>query len=213
MPQGASTKNKGSNRAGKSVASSDAPLSPRQERFVEEYLKDSNATQAAIRAGYSPGKDNKAAHVQANRLLSYASVIRAIEERRAKLGKRFELTRERMMEEYCKIAFADPRNFFREDGTLKLVTELDDATAAALAHFEVLEEFDGSGQDRTQVGYTTKIKWADKKAALDSIARVMGWNQDKMKLQGDAENPLTMLLKQVSGTAFVPQGEGTPEED
>ena len=64
-----------------------------------------------------------------------------------------------------------------------------------------------------QIGYTTKIKWADKKGALDSIARVMGWNQDKMKLQGDAENPLTMLLKQVSGKGFTPQGEGQPEQD
>ncbi|QMV32493.1 terminase small subunit [Ralstonia phage Claudette] len=212
MSQGASTKKKGSNRAGKSDAAKDAPLSPRQERFVEEYLKDSNATQAAIRAGYSPGKDNKAAQVQANRLLSYASVIRAIEERRAKLAKKFELTRERLLEEYCKLAFSDPRKFFREDGTLKTIPELDDETAAALAHFEVMEEFDGSGENRMQVGYTSKVKWTDKRAALDSIARVMGWNQDKMKLQGDAENPLTMLLKQVSGTAFTPHGEGQPED-
>ncbi|QKW95361.1 terminase small subunit [Ralstonia phage RPZH6] len=74
-------------------------------------------------------------------------------------------------------------------------------------------DFDESGEATPAPTTTSKVKWVDKRAALDSIARVMGWNQDKVKLQGDAENPLTMLLKQVSGTAFTPQGEGTPEED
>ncbi|QMV33226.1 terminase small subunit [Ralstonia phage Gerry] len=204
MSQGASTKKQPGRKPKEHDV--DAPLSPKMERFVDEYLADFNGTQAAIRAGYA----KSGAHVQAARLLNNAKVIKAIQERRDRVAKRFELTRERLIEEYCKLAFSDPRKFFREDGTLKTIPELDDETAAALAHFEVMEEFDGSGENRMQVGYTSKVKWTDKRAALDSIARVMGWNQDKMKLQGDAENPLTMLLKQVSGTAFTPQGEGEP---
>lgn len=207
MPQGASTKKQRTSKA--EVPADDAPLSPRMERFVDEYMVDFNGTQAAIRAGYA----KSGAHVQAARLLNNAKVIKAIQERRDRVASKFELTRERLLEEYCKLAFSDPRKFFREDGTLKTIPELDDETAAALAHFEVMEEFEGQGQDRMQVGYTSKVKWTDKRAALDSIARVMGWNQDKMKLQGDVENPLTLLLKQVSGTGFVPQGEGVPEED
>lgn len=208
MPQGASTKKKAV-RTAKAVPADDAPLSPRQERFVDEYMVDFNGTQAAIRAGYA----KSGADVQAVRLLGNASVIKAIQARRDRISNKFELTRERLIQEYCKLAFSDPRKFFREDGTLKPIPELDDDTAAALAHFEVMEEFDGQGEERMQVGYTSKVKWTDKRAALDSIARVMGWNQDKVKLQGDAENPLTMLLKQVSGTAFTPKGEGAPEED
>jgi len=53
-----------------------ATLRPRQERFVEEYLLDLNAKQAAIRAGYSP----KTAEVQGSRLLSNAKVQRALRE-------------------------------------------------------------------------------------------------------------------------------------
>ena len=49
-------------------------LTPKQERFVEEYLVDLNATQAAIRAGYSV----KAAHVEGSRLLTNAKVAAAI---------------------------------------------------------------------------------------------------------------------------------------
>ena len=46
------------------------PLTPKQERFVEEYLIDLNATQAAIRAGYSA----KTAEAQGSRLLSNVNV-------------------------------------------------------------------------------------------------------------------------------------------
>jgi phage terminase small subunit len=65
-----------------------ANLGPRQERFVEEYLLDVNAKQAAIRAGYSP----KTAEVQGSRLLSNAKVKRAIAARMAERSKRTEVT-------------------------------------------------------------------------------------------------------------------------
>ena len=55
-------------------------MSPKQARFVAEYLLDLNATQAAIRAGYSPGKDNRSAQVQGERLLSNAEVCAAVDE-------------------------------------------------------------------------------------------------------------------------------------
>lgn len=178
-----------------------------QERFVDEYMEDFNGKQAAIRAGYSA----RSAGPMASKLLTLPHIQAALKARRDKAAAKFELSRDAVLDEYAKLAFADPRNFFREDGTLKRVTELDDRTAAALAHFEVLEEFAGSGEDRMQVGYTTKVKWADKKAALDSICRVMGWNQDK--LQHDASNPLLELLKQIGGSGFKPVGAGQPERD
>ena len=53
---------------------SERKLTAKQERFVEEYLIDLNATQAAIRAGYSA----KAAHVTGSRLLTNAKVAAAI---------------------------------------------------------------------------------------------------------------------------------------
>ncbi|KUZ35266.1 terminase small subunit [Burkholderia territorii] len=152
-------------------------LTPKQALFVDEYLRDMNATQAAIRAGYSA----KTAETQGPRLLGNVRVQQAISAARERLAKKFEITRERVMLEYARLAFADPRNFFHADGTLKRVPELDDDAAAALAAFEVMEEFDGSGKDRFQIGVTSKVKWADKKGALDSIAKIMGWSVDRVK--------------------------------
>lgn len=63
-------------------------LTPRQRRFVEEYLIDFNATQAAIRAGYAA----KDADVQGPRVLGYAGVAAAIAEGREKIAERALVT-------------------------------------------------------------------------------------------------------------------------
>jgi len=57
------------------------PLTPKQARFVAEYQVDLNATQAAIRAGYSP----TSAHVTASRMLSDAKVRAAVEQTQRKV--------------------------------------------------------------------------------------------------------------------------------
>lgn len=166
-------------------------LTPKQQRFVDEYLVDLNGTQAAIRAGYS----QKTAGQIAEKLLKKAEIREAVTAARQKTANKLEITREKVLEEYAKLAFSDPRALFREDGTLKHPTELDDNAAAALAQFEVLEEFDGHGEGRTQIGFTKRVKWSDKRAALDSIARMMGWNEDKLKLQGDKDAPIQTVTR------------------
>lgn len=62
-------------------------MPPRQQRFVEEYLVDSNATQAAIRAGYS----RKTAYSQGHRLLKNAEVADAVREGRTRIAEKAEL--------------------------------------------------------------------------------------------------------------------------
>lgn len=63
-------------------------LTPKQARFVEEYLIDLNATQAAIRAGYS----KKTAKVQGAQNLSKLNVAKAIAKRTQKATKRAEVS-------------------------------------------------------------------------------------------------------------------------
>ena len=61
-----------------------ANLTPKQQRFVEEYLIDLNATQAAIRSGYS----EKTAQERSSRLLSNVMVQAAIQEAQSKRAER-----------------------------------------------------------------------------------------------------------------------------
>lgn len=78
------------------MAAKSKPLSPKQQRFVSEYLKDQNATQAAIRAGYSPGT----AKQQGSRLLTNADVARAVGKRQQKVARKAEITAESLAEEF-----------------------------------------------------------------------------------------------------------------
>ncbi len=145
-------------------------LTPKQKRFVDEYLIDLNATQAAIRAGYSP----KTANEQGARLLANVSIAQTIQKAMQDREQRTEITQDRVLQEYARLAFYDPRKLFQPDGTPKPIEALDDDTAAALAGLEVREEFEGAGENRAFVGYTKKYKLANKLGALDSLAKHLG---------------------------------------
>ncbi len=147
-----------------------AGLTDKQRRFVDEYLVDLNATQAAIRAEYS----EKTAYSQGQRLLKNVEIQAAIQQRQKELSKKTSITQERVLLEYAKIAFFDPRKLFQDNGQPKDITTLDDDTAGALAGLDVLEEYEGRGRDREFVGYTKKYKIADKLRALEALGKHLG---------------------------------------
>ena len=79
-------------------------ITEKQQRFVEEYLIDLNATKAAIRAGYSP----KTADVQGPRLLGKVRVSCAIARAKAERSRRTGITQDRILQELARIAFLNP---------------------------------------------------------------------------------------------------------
>lgn len=148
-------------------------MTPKQKLFCDEYLVDLNATQAAIRAGYS----KKTAKVIGNENLTKPYIQEYIQKNREKLGKKLEITKEMILEGYRRLAFYDMRKFYDENGNLLQVSDLDEETSFALAGFEVTEEKDGNGKgQQVVIGYTKKIKTSDRKAALDSLCKVLGYN-------------------------------------
>lgn len=152
-------------------------LTPKQQRFVEEYLVDCNASGAARRAGYSV----RTAEWQGPQLLGKTHVAAAIAAARAKLSERTEITQERVLLEYARLAFIDPRKLFDADGKPLPITSLDDATAAAIVGLDVASV----GNADIGVGEVLKVKLADKKGALDSIARHLGMFEADNRQKGD----------------------------
>ena len=140
-------------------------LPPKQERFVHEYLIDLNATNAARLAGY------KHPNIQGPRLLVNVSIQERIKELKSKCLARVDVKAENVLLELGRLAFSDARRLFRSDGSLKTMEEMDDNTAAAIASVEVFEEFRGTGENRTLVGYTKKIRLWDKNKALENLAK------------------------------------------
>jgi phage terminase small subunit len=82
-------------------------LTDKQKRFCEEYLIDLNATQAAIRAGYSP----KTAEQTASRLLRNVKVQEYIAKRQKELSRSTEITQERVIKELALIAFSNNADY------------------------------------------------------------------------------------------------------
>ncbi|MCK2097529.1 terminase small subunit [Thauera aromatica] len=145
-------------------------LTPKQSTFVQEYLIDLNATQAAIRAGYSA----KTARQIGEENLSKPDIAAAVAAARKERAERTAVSADRVLLEAARLALFDPRKLFNDDGSPKGIHELDDDTAAAVAGIEVLEQFEGSGKDRVFVGYLKKYRVADKNSALEKLFKHHG---------------------------------------
>lgn len=139
-------------------------LTNKQAAFVAEYLVDLNATQAAIRAGYS----KRTAYRIGAELLQKTSVSEAIAAGQAKRAQRVEITADRVVAELAKIAFADPRDLMEwgPDGVkLKASADLTEEQAASVA--EVSET-------TTKDGGSLKLKKHDKVKALELLGKHLG---------------------------------------
>jgi len=146
-------------------------LTTKEERFVHEFLTDFNAMGAARRAGYA----ENAAKQTGYRLLNEPNINRIIKREREQMVKKYQVSRETIVTELCKIAFTDPRNFFDEFGNMKEMHELDDITVGSIMSIEVEELFTGSGDNRVKIGMTKKLNRWDKIKALDVLCKVFGY--------------------------------------
>lgn len=177
----------------RSAASTAKALNPKQQQFVAEYLVDLNATQAAIRAGYSP----KTAGVQGFDLLRKPEIAAAIESLRNEHAKNTGLTVERVLTEAMRLAFFDIRKLTDAEGNPIPINQLDDDTAAAIQGLELATERsrdeDGSGT------LVRKYKIADKNAALERLFKHLGLFQ-KDNDQNNPAKALQALLDVVDGS-------------
>ncbi|EIM25740.1 terminase small subunit [Microvirga lotononidis] len=162
-------------------------LTDKQKRFVEEYLIDLNATQAAVRAGYS----EKTARSVGSENLTKPDIMAAIEEAQKARSERTGITADRVLTELAKIGFydirkavkwganpgdktsenADPNGLNIYPVSLVPSEKLDDDTAAAVAEVSL-----------TQTG--VKLKMHDKRAALVDIGRHLGMFKEKVEHSG-----------------------------
>ena len=136
-------------------------MTDKQERFCEEYMIDLNATQAAIRAGYSP----RTAREQAAQNLAKLNIQNRIAQLQAEQSRRTGVTADRVVRELAKIAFANASDLIDpETASVKLDASRDDL--AAIQSIKV-KSF---GED----GLEHEVKLADKLRALDLLGKHLG---------------------------------------
>lgn len=146
-------------------------LSNKQKAFVREYLIDLNATQAAIRAGYS----QKTAPAIGHENLKKPDIQAAIQKAQKEAQKRTEITLDRVLQEMAKVAFSDLRKVLGPEGVLLDPSEWDDETAGAIASLEVVTVPAGKdAEGNPTIERVHKIKAWDKMAALEKLGKHLG---------------------------------------
>lgn len=169
-------------------------MEDRKERFAAEYIKDLNATKAAIRAGYAP----KAASAQASRLLKNVKVAARIAELKAKVEAKVVVTAARVIEELGRLAFCDISEAFNEDGTLKPIHEIPENCRRAMAAMEIEEsspgvELGGEAGVKMTLRHVKKVKFWNKHDALHTLAKRFNLLNEKPEDKDDGQ--ISQLLE------------------
>jgi phage terminase small subunit len=140
-------------------------LTDRQQAFVEEYLKDLNATQAAIRAGYSAAT----AQEQSSRLLSNVMVAEAVAALKAERSKQTGIDAAWLLKRLADEAEADLNDLYDEAGALKPVHEWPIIWRKGLVGgIKAIEEKDERGN---VIGFIREVKLSDRVKRLELIGK------------------------------------------
>ena len=152
-------------------------LTHKQEDFVYEYLVDLNATQAAIRAGYS----EKTAGTIGSENMQKPAIQNAVAALRKERTDRYEVTAENVLRELAKIAFSNLGDYVDTDTHDLPTIDLKNLTRDQLAAMSEITvdtryEFEGKGQDRECTGTVDKVKFKlhSKQAALEALSKNLG---------------------------------------
>lgn len=142
-------------------------LSAIQQAFCEEYLKDLNATQAAIRAGYS----KLSAKQHSQKLLTKPQIAALIAQLKAKRSERVQVDADYVLQRLVAIDQMDVADILDEDGDIRPVSEWPDTWRTSLSGMDVQELFETEGKKRRMTGLLKKIKWPDKVKNLELLGR------------------------------------------
>lgn len=153
-------------------------MTKKQKRFVEEYLIDLNATQAAIRAGYSPhtAKDIGCEN------LAKPNIAAAISQAMAERSKRTGINQDRVLQELARIGFAKITDVVDPE-TAKIRPDASDDDLACIQSIKIKPN---------EFGTEREVKLYDKKSALVDLGKHLGLFKDKLELNGDMDLNITI---------------------
>lgn len=160
-------------------------MTKKQKRFAEEYLIDLNATQAAIRAGYSPDTAGSIGSENLKKPEIRAHIDKAMAER----SKRTGVNQDRVLLELAKLAFVNAKDVIDfSKGKVK-----EDAAAEDLACIQSVKI------KPTEFGEEREIKLFDKKGALVDLGKHLGMFKENLNLNVETSEKLDEIISQIGG--------------
>ena len=180
-------------------------LNPMQEQFALWYVRQPNATKAAIKAGYSA----TSAHSTGHELLKHPEVAALIASERAARAARLFITPERIAGTLAAIAFGDSREVVSWDGDgnveISPSDTLHEDEAMMVDGIIRKERTDADGNTTT----STEIKLSNRQAALDKLARIQGLYKDRVEVTDGDGLAARLEAKRLARIAARKQGEDT----
>lgn len=182
----------------------DKKLTAKQQRFCDEYLIDLNATQAAIRAGYS----EKTACEQGARLLANVKVQKYLQKRKTDRIERTEITQDMVLLELANIAFSNAADYaavVEKDATIQCENGAimplydEDGNPVKYRTVEPVLTADLTENQKRALSIIKKgrdgfeIKPYDKIRALELLGKHLGMFTDKVEVTGEVNNPMAGL--------------------
>jgi len=178
-------------------------LTVKQRRYCDTLLADpeENKRAAYEAAGYKSTDPNIISRAIAKIMRS--PVVKAyLMTKREYLRKRTNIKQTAVVKELASIGFFDPADLFDDNGQLLNIHDIPQHARKAISGMDVVTEYAGRGSKRQAIGYTTKLKFVDKKGALDSLSRILGFfQQDGLDAEGVAQ--LMNLVAQSRGGSTI----------
>lgn len=159
-------------------------MTPKMERFVDEYMIDLNATQAAIRAGYS----KKTAQRIGSEVLSKPLVQAEIQKRRKSAAEKLEITRDRVLKELAAIGFSNITDFVTVAGRVIYIKDTGEVPVDKLPALASVKE--------GMAGIEVKLH--DKVRALEMLGKYLGLFDGQTAEDKDKENNLFEAIQEAS---------------
>jgi phage terminase small subunit len=163
-------------------------LTAKQSRFVEEYLVDLNATQAAIRAGYSEKTAKNIGYEQ----LQKPEVVEAISAAQVARSERTRIDADWVLRRLADAVDADLADIYDEHQNLRPIGDWPAIWRKGLiSGVEVEELFEGRGEDREHIGRLRKVKQADRTKLLELLGKHVEVQAFKEKVEHEGAIALT----------------------
>lgn len=165
-------------------------LTDKQEMFCREYLVDLNATQAAIRAGYS----DKTANRIAAQLLSKLDIGKRIQELKSERGERLEVDADYVLKRLVEIDQMDVADILLSNGEMKPIKDWPKVWRITLSGIDVTEMAGDAA------GLLKKIKWPDKVKNLELLGKHISVQafREQVKNEHDVVGTLSNLMDELS---------------
>lgn len=165
-------------------------LSPKQNQFIAEYLVDLNATQAAIRAGYS----GKTAEKIGSENLRKPEIRRAIDEALARRAARVEVRQDDVLRELLRIMSCDIAGAFDEKGRLRPLKDIPEDVRRVIAGVKVKQLFEPGEEGLYHSGDLLEVKFWDKTKALELAGKHLKLWVEKQEISGPNNQPVSITI-------------------